>query len=230
MSAQPQQLAFDLPVRTALGAEDFMVSAANAEALALVDRWPDWPHWAAVVSGPAQSGKTHLAHVWRYRSGGLVATARALDEALAHRFRETGALVVEELEAGVNNEQMLFHLLNIAREHKLSILLTSRLAPGDLAVTFPDLRSRLRALPVVHITPPDQALLEAVLVKHFADRQLTVEPQVVSYLLRHMERSFAAAASIVEAIDRRSLADKRRVSRALASAVMVESGASAEQD
>lgn len=230
MSAQPKQLAFDLPVRTALGAEDFMVSAANADALALVDRWPDWPHWAAVVVGPAQSGKTHLADVWRYRAGGLVATARALDEAMANRFRDAGALVIEELDAGINDEQMLFHLLNIAREHKLSILLTSRLAPGDLAVTFPDLRSRLRALPVVHITPPDQPLLESILVKHFADRQLTVEPQVVSYLLRHMERSFAAAASIVEGIDRRSLATKRRVTRALASAVMDDAGASPEQD
>ena len=125
---------------------------------------------------------------------------------------------------------LLFHLLNIAREHKLSILLTSRLAPGDLTIAFPDLRSRLRALPVVHIAPPDQPLLEAVLVKHFADRQLLVEPQVVAYLVRHMERSFAAAASIVAAIDRRSMADKRRVTRALASAVMLEGGISVERD
>ncbi len=230
MSAQPRQLAFDLPVRAALGAEDFMASRANADALALVDRWPDWPHWAAVVVGPAQSGKSHLAHVWRFRSNALVTTARDMHESLAMAFRSAKALVVEELEQGSNDEQMLFHLLNIAREHRLSILFTSRTAPGDLAITFPDLRSRLRALPVVHITAPDEALLETVLVKHFADRQLTVEPATVSYIVRNMERSFAAAAAVVDAIDRRSLEAKRRVTKLLAKAAMIELGASPDQD
>jgi chromosomal replication initiation ATPase DnaA len=230
MSAPPRQLAFDLPVRAALGAEDFMASRANADALALIDLWPAWPHWAAVVVGPAQSGKSHLAHVWRFRSNAIVSTARDMHNGLAVAFREAKALVVEELEQGCNDEQMLFHLLNIAREHKLSILLTSRIAPGDLAVTFPDLRSRLRALPVVHITAPDDALLETVLVKHFADRQLSVEPATVSYIVRNMERSFSAAAAVVDAIDRRSLEAKRRVTKLLAKTVMIELGGSPDQD
>ncbi len=97
MSVQPKQLAFDLPVRPALGLEDFMASTANADALALVDHWPDWPHWAAVVVGPAQSGKSHLAHVWRYRSNALVTTARDMHEGLAMGLRVAKALVVEEL-------------------------------------------------------------------------------------------------------------------------------------
>ncbi len=230
MSVQPRQLAFDLPVRAALGAEDFMASRANGDALALIDRWPDWPHWAAVVVGPARSGKSHLADVWRFRSNALVVTARDMHESLAASFQASRALVVEELELGCNDQQMLFHVLNIAREHQLSILFTSRTAPGDLAVTFPDLRSRLRALPLVHITAPDEALLEAVLVKHFADRQLTVEPATVSYIVRTMERSFAAAAAVVDAIDRRSLEAKRRVTKVLAKAAMIELGASPDQD
>jgi chromosomal replication initiation ATPase DnaA len=222
MTGQPKQLVFDLAHRPALGAEDFMESAANQSALAIVDRWPDWPHWAVVVEGPARSGKSHLANVWRYRSTAHVVQANALDNSLPARFQDTRALVVENLEDGVNNEQMLFHLLNIAREHKLSILLTSRLGPGDLTIAFPDLRSRLRALPVVRIEAPDEALLKAVLLKHFADRQLTVEPQIISHLAMYMERSFVAASALVEAIDKRSLADKRRVTKALATAVMAD--------
>ncbi len=125
---------------------------------------------------------------------------------------------------------MLFHLLNIAREHQLSILFTSRTAPGDLVIAFPDLRSRLRALPLVHITSPDERLLETVLVKHFSDRQLMVEPAVVSYIVGNMERSFAAASAVVEAIDRRSLEAKRRVTKVLAKAAMIDIGVSPDSD
>jgi chromosomal replication initiation ATPase DnaA len=220
MTARPRQLAFDLSHRPALGAEDFMVSAANQAALAIVDRWPDWPHWAVVVEGPAGSGKSHLANVWRYRSSAAVVRATEMAEQLVPLFRETKALVVENLEDGVNDEQMLFHLLNIAREHKLSILFTSRTAPGGLKVAFPDLRSRLRALPLVRIEPPDENLLRAVLLKHFGDRQMSVDPQVIDHLATHMERSFAAAQAMVAEIDRRSLADKRRVTRTLVTAVI----------
>jgi chromosomal replication initiation ATPase DnaA len=222
MSDAPKQLAFDLAHRPALGAEDFMVSAANQSALDIVDRWPDWPHWAVVVEGPARSGKSHIANVWRYRSAAHSIAASAMDDSLPALFKTTRALVVENLEDGVNDEQMLFHLLNIAREHKLSILFTSRVGPGDLAITFPDLRSRLRALPVVRIDPPDADLLRALLLKHFADRQLTVEPQLIEHLATHMERSFEAAHALVDAIDKRSLADKRRVTKVLANIVMAE--------
>src|SRR5262249_7565030 len=117
-------------------------------------------------------------------------------------------------------ERALFHLLNLVREHKLSMLLTSRLPPGELEVALPDLRSRLRALPLVAISAPDEALLKAVLVKHFADRQLAVEHPVISYIALHMERSMEAAAAIVAEIDRRALATHRKVTRALAGEVL----------
>jgi chromosomal replication initiation ATPase DnaA len=218
MTIEPGQLVLDLPHRPALGAEDFLISRSNQAAADIVDRWPDWPHWAVVVTAPPGAGKTHLANVWRLRSGAAVFTARALGE--ADVARACGALLVEDLHAGIGNERVLFHLLNLAREHKLSVLLTSRRAPGELDVALPDLRSRLRALPVVAIEPPDEALLKAVLVKHFADRQLAVEPHVIAYVALHMERSMEAAAAVVADIDRRAMAAHRKVTRALAAEVI----------
>ena len=153
-----------------------------------------------VVVAPAGAGKTHLANVWRLKSGAAGYAASTLSE--ADVARATGALLIEDLHAGIGDQRALFHLLNLVREHKLSMLLTSRLAPGELDVSLPDLRSRLRALPVVTISPPDAALLKAVLVKHFADRQLGVEPHVVSYIALHMEQSMEAAAAVVAEIDR----------------------------
>jgi chromosomal replication initiation ATPase DnaA len=218
----PRQLTLDLAPRPALGVEDFLVSPANGAALALIEQWPDWPHWAAVVAGPAGSGKSHLGQVWRLRSGAVTVASDALDPDLPQRFQTARALLVENLERGISEEALLFHVLNMAREHGLSVLCTSRLAPGLLDVRLPDLASRLKALPVATIDAPDDALLQAVLVKHFSDRQLTVEPSVVSFLAMHIDRSFAAAAAVVEAIDQRSLADRRRVTRLLAADVIAD--------
>jgi chromosomal replication initiation ATPase DnaA len=218
VSAAPSQLVLDLAHRPALGAEDFLISGSNRAAADIVDRWPDWPSASVVVVAPAGAGKTHLASVWRLRSAAARLEAPAICE--ADVGRATAALLVEDLHAGIGNERVLFHLLNLVREHKLSMLLTSRRPPGELAIALPDLRSRLRALPVATIAPPDEPLLKAVLVKHFADRQLAVEPHVVSYIALHVERSMEAAAAVVAEIDRRAMAAHRRVTRALAAEVL----------
>jgi chromosomal replication initiation ATPase DnaA len=224
MTAAPRQLVFDLAHRQALGAEDFLVSRSNAAAVELIDRWPQWPHPACMVVGPQGSGKSHLANVWRLRSGAGFVAAAALDDAGVARLADGAAIVVENVDAGIGDEKALFHLLNRARESKLSVLLTSRTAPGEQDFLVPDLRSRLRALPVVELQPPDEALLKAVLVKLFDDRQLSVEPPVIDYLSVRMERSMAAASQIVAEIDRLALATHRKVTRPLAAQVLAALG------
>lgn len=218
MSGTSDQLVLDLPQRPALGAEDFLISRSNQAAADVIDRWPDWQHASVLVMAPARAGKTHLANVWRLRSGAIRLEAHALHEEDVARAK--GPLLVEDLHAGIASERALFHLLNLAREHKTSMLLTSRVAPGDLDVRLPDLRSRLRALPVVAISPPDEALLKGVLVKHFADRQLAVEPHVINHIALHMDQSMAAAAAIVAEIDRAAMASHRKVTRTLAGEIL----------
>ena len=223
----PRQLVLDLAHRPALAAEDFLVSAANAAAVDMIDRWPDWPQQSVLVVGPARSGKSHLANVWRLKSAGeATLLASTLDEATVTLFQRSKALVIEDLDRGIGHERVLFHLLNLAREHKTHLLLTSTRLPGDLDVELPDLRSRLRALPVIGIENPDADLLRSVLVKLFADRQLTVAPHVIAHLGLHMERSMEVAGRLVDEIDRRALAAHRKVTRALATEVlaMIQSG------
>lgn len=220
MTVDATQLVMDLAIRPALGVEDFLVSASNAAALETVERWPDWPHWALVVTGPEMSGKTHLANVWRMKSNAALIAAADISEAVVTVLSSHRALVVENLETGFGDERAMFHVLNLAREHAYSILMTSRASPGELTVELPDLRSRLRATPVAVIMTPDDHLLQGVLIKHFADRQLVVEPHVVAYIMRHMERSMRAAHETVAELDRRSLEAQRRVTRALAAEVL----------
>lgn len=216
MSAGARQLSLDLGQRPAMGREDFLVSSSNAAAVEMIDSWPDWPHRALAIVGPAGSGKSHLVEVWRGRAGGAVVSAGALDEAIVAAAEAGGALAVEDVDRGIVDERILFHLFNLARETKLSLLLTMRAAPGDIEITLPDLRSRLRATAFVAIEPPDDALLKALLIKLFADRQLRVTPKLIDYISLHMERSAEAAARTVAAIDRLALETKRNVGQAVA--------------
>jgi chromosomal replication initiation ATPase DnaA len=224
MSAAPRQLVLDLAHRQALGEEDFLVSRSNAAAVELIDRWPAWPHPVCVVLGPQGSGKSHLANVWRLRSSASLLAASALDESAVAALPEGGALALEDLDREPVDERALFHLINRARESRISVLLTSRAAPGDLAFAVPDLRSRLRALPVVEVHAPDEALLKAVLVKLFADRQLNVDPAVIEFVSVRMERSMAAAVRVVAAVDRLALATHRKVTRPLAAEALATLG------
>lgn len=204
------QLALDLGHRPALGRGDFLVAPSNAEAVAWIDRWPDWPGPCLVLYGPEGSGKTHLAQVWRARSAaGLIAAgalSSAVDDAMAAR---AGGWVIEDAEQA--GDSPLFHLFNAVVENGGFLLLTARRPPARWSGRLPDLLSRLRAAQTVALLPPDDALMAALLVKQFADRQIKVNEDVVAYLVARIERSFAAAGRTVDAIDRAALARKRPV-------------------
>jgi len=214
------QLAIDLPHRPALGRADFLVSGCNEAALAWIDRWPDWPARALVLHGPARCGKSHLAELWRERSGGVQVTGDALGPLAPDEIARGGAVAVDDAERAP--ERALLHLYNCCVEFGASLLIVAAEAPGSWPLALPDLASRLRAAPSVAIASPDEALLGAVLVKHFADRQLRVAPGVIGFLVRRMERSFAAAAALADRLDRLALSAGRPVSIALARRVLAE--------
>jgi chromosomal replication initiation ATPase DnaA len=220
------QLVFDLPHIPALGREDFLVSAANEQAVKLIAAWPDWANPIIVMTGPEGAGKTHLANVWRARSGAEAFAAGDVGAAVERAIAGGGPMVIEDFGEAAVDEPAAFHLLNLAKERRFDVLITARTAPGEWRIALPDLRSRLRSAALVTIAEPDEALIGAVIVKLFADRQLSVEPGVVGYLLRRMERSMAAAQRLVEAIDRAALAERRRVTKGLAARLFAgETGA-----
>lgn len=215
-SARPRQLALALGHEESLAREDFLEGPSNATALKLIEAWPDWPASVVLLTGPEGSGKSHLAAIWAENAGARVIAARALMETLPPAALATGALVIEDLGEGEFDEASLFHLFNLAREEGAFVLLTARRPSASWHVGLPDLASRLRAVPVVTLEPPDDALLRSVIVKLCADRQLAVDETVVSYLASRIERSFGAARSAVALLDREALRQKRPVNRALA--------------
>ena len=221
MSSRPgRQLVLDLAHRAALGRDDFLVTPSNAAAVAMVDRYPDWPHYGAVLVGGAGSGKSHLLEVWRQAAGALSVTAAEIGGTPPDQLMAQGALAIDDAPGPSLDERALFHLLNLARQTGGHVLIASETDPASWKVALPDLASRLKALAVARLDPPDDALLRGVLVKLFADRQVAVDEQVVSYLMLRMPRSLDAARALVAEIDRLALVEKAAVPRSLAARVL----------
>ena len=223
-----RQRTFDWGVRPALGREDFLVAPCNEAAVAWLDRWPDWPGPALVIHGPPGSGKSHLAEVWRRRSGAEVVDAASLAHAAPGGGQAAAALVLDGLGGlgGPIDERALLHTYNSVAERGGHLLLTALAPPARWPLALPDLVSRLRVAPSVALGLPDDALLAALMLKLFADRQIAVAPEVPAYVVPRIERTFEAAASLVERLDRAALAEGRPVTVPLVRAVLAlgESG------
>jgi chromosomal replication initiation ATPase DnaA len=216
------QLTFDLPPRTASSRADFLISDSNAAALGWIDRWSDWPSQVLALYGPAGCGKTHLLDLWCAEVSGFRVPGQMLSEdLLAGLAGERGFRVAID-NADCASEPRLLHLHNLRLENQGFLLLAARRPPTAWSIGLPDLESRLTAVLAVGIDPPDDMLLEGVLVKHFADRQLRVAPAVFVHLITHMERSFAAAADITARLDSASLRDRREITVSLARRVLSE--------
>jgi chromosomal replication initiation ATPase DnaA len=220
MSTKSEQLLLDLPHREALGREDFLVTTSNAAAVELIDQWPNWPSYAAIIVGPESCGKSHLVEVWRQRSAALKVQAQDLTTPNVPKLFIGKAVAIEDLQEIDIDERAVFHALNFAKQEAKFILFTSRQLPNHFSFKLPDLASRLNSLPVVQIEAPDDILLRGVLVKLFADRQLAVDEGLINYTLMRMPRSLAIARKLVAEIDQLALTEKAEVSKTLVAKVL----------
>ncbi|MEM6310653.1 MAG: DnaA/Hda family protein [Pseudomonadota bacterium] len=217
-----KQLGLDLPGKTALGRDDFLVAPSNALAVALIDVWPDWQGGKLVVSGPSGSGKTHLAHVWAALSGARIIDAQEVAGADIPSLAG-GHMAIENVPAIARDndaETALFHLHNLTLANGHSLLFTGADPLPAWPIALPDLKSRLQGAAQAELAAPDDTLLSAVLAKQFSDHQIMPNPDVIPYLVAHMDRSFSAARDLVAALNRESLAQKRGVTRPMAKNVL----------
>ncbi len=218
----PKQLAFDLTSKPALGREDFYVSPANAHAVAMIEGWQGWPGRKLALIGPSGAGKTHLVHVWAALSNAQIVPASELKERDIAELAK-GHVAVEDVPAiagDIAAEEALFHLHNLAFAEGRSLLLTAPVPPIRWGLSLPDLMSRMQGTTAVVVESPDDELLSAVLMKLFADRQLSPSPETLPYLIRHIDRSFEMARRVVAALDDAALSQGREINRKLAGEVI----------
>jgi chromosomal replication initiation ATPase DnaA len=220
----PEQLIFDLPPKTAFGREDFFVSPSNDVAVRTIEDWQIWPLGKLVLCGPKGSGKSHLAHIWAEDAGAIPVSAKVL----AYERLETMAqqpVVVEDVHFLAHNEDgeaALFHLHNLMQEARHPLLMTGVDSIAAWNISLPDLASRLYGTQLVNLKAPDDALLSVLLIKLFTDHQIILEPPLIGYIVKRMDRSFAFAGELVRALDRASLAGQKPITKRLTRRVMDE--------
>lgn len=211
-------------------AADFIRGIGNAEALDLIERWPDWPYSIVLLHGAPGSGKTHLAHVFAARSGASFLPVARIGEAPADQLL-TGnhCWVIDDITA-LREEAALAQLINHARARGDYVLMTAPAPVAQLPLALADLRSRLIALPTISLGAPDDALLTGVLAKEFADRQLRITPEVLSFAINHLERSYQAVQQFAERMDAISLARGRAITLPLAREALRTDASEQEQN
>ncbi len=219
------QIPMDFAFRTAHGKENFLVAAPNKEAVAWIDRWPDWPGNFLLIIGPEGSGKTHLSQVWKQHANAKTLTVDDLREMDVEALTELAdhSLLIEDLEDDIP-EEALFHLYNLVKEKQGFLLMTSQSPVADWNLQLADLKSRMGAIQVTHIREVDDTLFSSILLKLFSDRQLQVSPEVVQYLITRLERSFSEARRMVTALDGLSLSEKRKITIPLVRDLLTQKG------
>lgn len=217
-------MALVLPVEPRFGREDFLVSPSNEAAWDMFERWPNWPGRMLLLLGPTGSGKSHLGAIWAQRAGARVLRAADFAGGDLSKLAASGPLLLEDADRLQGLEAELFHLINLVREREGYLALTARNWPDSWGLATKDLLSRLRLAPAIEIGEPDDALVRAVLVKLFIDRQLVVDTSVVEYLAVRIERSLAAARAIVQVLDQEALEQRRPVTRPMAADVLRRMG------
>jgi chromosomal replication initiation ATPase DnaA len=222
MTDPDPQLLLDIGLPGSVSRDDLVVARSNRDAVMLIESWPDWPSPAVVIAGPPGSGKSHLAAIWRDMADARSCDPAALNDADLEAALAGQSLLLDGVEPGGFDENVLFHIMNGVRANGGSLLLTSSHWPGAWQIVTPDLRSRIQAATTVEISEPDDDLLVGVMAKLFADRQIAVEPGVVRYIASRIERSLATASAIVDRLDKASLARKTKITRAFASSFVRE--------
>lgn len=209
-----QQLPFDYGHPASHAEADFIVGEGNRLAHAHVLAFPDWPAPLTLIEGPPSAGKSHLARVWAERSGAMAVTAETAGALAA--AGGTAPLLLEDVDRAGYDEDALFHLLNQSMRDGRPLLMTARAPVAEWPFSTDDLKSRARLAARFAIAASDDIALSQMLVKLFADRQVSVDPKVVGYLASRMERSPKAAVALVETMDRLALARGVAITRAIA--------------
>jgi chromosomal replication initiation ATPase DnaA len=217
-----RQLPFDYGHEPSHLEDDFIAGDGNRLALAHIRAFPNWPGPLTLIEGPAKSGKSHLARIWAGRTGARLVEPGELEE--LSRGGGVAPLVIEDLERSGYDEDALFHLLNQAMRDDRPMLMTTREPIANWPFETDDLKSRARLAARFTVALSDDIQLSQMFVKLFGDRQVAVDPKIISYLVARMERSPEEAVALVELVDRIALSRATAITRSVAAAALAERG------
>jgi chromosomal replication initiation ATPase DnaA len=188
----------------------YFVSHSNQDAYQLIESWPNWPFKRCIISGPSGYGKTHLGHILKDLIQGVFLDAQELTEDMYTTIRPNTYYIIDNIQA-VQDPKLLFHFYNLTLENDCIVVYLSEMAPGKMDTNLADLNSRLRSLPVIELSQPDEELCRAIIKKIFSDLQINVSEEIIQYLMVHTSRNLSDIQLNLKALNQRSLEEKRNI-------------------
>ena len=213
-----KQLYFDMPDKTALGIEDYIITESNSFAFDLISRMIKGEINQGVISGPSFSGKTHLSKILIKNIGGNESLYIDRDyKKIIEKVGSSNLIVIENIDKVLEDksEEDLFHIINFTKENDKKLLMTSCKSISNIEFKLEDLKSRLNATLEAKIMQPDDELMKLVLIKIFNDKQLLINPNVIDFLRSRLERSYKSINDFIEKIDKFSLEKGKKITIAL---------------
>ena len=213
-----KQLYFDMPDKTALGIEDYIITESNSFAFDLISRMIKGEINQGVISGPSFSGKTHLSKILIKNMGSNESLYIDRDfKKIIEKVGSSNLIVIENIDKVLEDksEEDLFHIINFTKESDKRLLMTSGKSISNIEFKLEDLKSRLNAIIEAKIMQPDDELMKLVLIKIFNDKQLLINPNVIDFLRSRLERSYKSINDFIEKIDKFSLERGKKITIAL---------------
>ena len=209
-----KQLYFEMPNKTSLGVEDYIVTDSNSFAFDLIVKMVKGEINFGLISGPPYSGKTHLSKILIKNASNYKSFYIDRDyQNILDEFEVSDIFILENIDKVKHDktEQHLFHIINLVKENNKKLLMTSRKSISEIDLSLEDLKSRLNSILEAKIKEPDDQLMELILIKIFNDKQLKINPNVIDFLMSRLVRSYKSINLFIEKIDKFSLEKGKKI-------------------
>ena len=205
------QLIFKFPFSKKYYEQDFFVSSNNFSAYKLVESWPNWPGKWLNIFGSKGSGKTHLAKILEKKIDKIkLIEAKNIENELVRDLNSLDCLIIDNYENNID-EKLLYSILNQSKQLEKYILINSTLSIKNTNFNLEDLKSRIRSFLFIGIELPTDDLLKVIITKTLSDKQVSIDPKLLKYIINNVERSYEKMFKFLKDVDELSLSTGKSI-------------------
>ena len=193
-----------------LNPNDFFVSNCNYYAYELINSWPKWEKKIINICGEKYSGKSHLSNIFIQKFKGRIIYANTVNNETLNSLKTFENIVLENFTKSVN-ENLIYSLFNLMDQDNKYLVINSQIPINEIDFKLNDLKSRLKNCLVAKIQNPDDEMIYALIVKNFADRQISLDKKLIDFIIKRIDRSYGKIFEFIYKIDEISLKKKKSI-------------------
>ena len=209
MKIRNQQI-FNFENSKNLNPNDFFVSSSNYYAYQLINSWPKWEKKIINISGEKYSGKSHLSNIFIEKFKGKIIYANTINNETLNSLKAYENIVLENFNKNIN-ENLIYSLFNLMDQDNKYLVINSQTPINEIDFSLNDLKSRLRNCLIAKIQNPDDEMIYALIVKNFADRQISLDKKLIDFIIKRIDRSYGKIFEFIYKIDEISLKKKKSI-------------------